>query len=204
MTRDSEQTDDLEGFADELLRLVARSERLESFPRSGWILCGVQGPESVSAHIFEVALIAMWLADHIDEPVDSERVLRIALLHDIGEALVTDLPWPVKKFLGAEPVEAGEARAVDAVLADAPDSWGGAVQEYRKADTLEARLVKAADRIQMLAKSLQYRSQQRGDVRRFWSVERNFEDYGIPLVRAVFDRLREHWEHEDWYPARYD
>lgn len=190
--------------ADDLLRLIARTERLESFPRSGWMVCGVQGPESVAAHVYETTLVAMWIADHVDQDVDVEKVLRVALLHDIGEALLTDLPWPVKKFIGTDAIADGEARAVDEVLADAPQAWREAVGAYEDVATLEARIVKAADRIQMLAKSLQYRSQQRGDVRRFWDESRNFEDYGIPLVRAVLDRLRKHWEQDDWYPAHYD
>ncbi|QDG53184.1 HD family hydrolase [Persicimonas caeni] len=194
----------LQAHADDLLRLVARTERLESFPRSGWVVCGVQGPESVAAHVYETTLIAMWLADRVEENVDTERVLRIALLHDIGETLLTDLPWPVKKFIGKDAIADGEARAVDEVLADAPQGWREAVSAYEDADTLEARIVKAADRIQMLAKSLQYRAQGRGDVQRFWEGTRNFEDYGIPLVRAVLDRLREHWDNDDWYPADYD
>jgi putative hydrolase of HD superfamily len=194
----------LQAHADDLLRLVARTERLESFPRSGWVVCGVQGAESVAAHVYETTLIAMWLADRVEENVDTEKVLRIALLHDIGETLLTDLPWPVKMFIGKEAIADGEARAVDEVLADAPQGWREAVSAYEDADTLEARIVKAADRIQMLAKSLQYRTQGRGDVQRFWEGTRNFEDYGIPLVRAVLDRLREHWDNDDWYPADYD
>lgn len=196
--------DDLGERAEELLRLVARTERLESFPRTGWLVCGVQGPESVAAHVWETTIIAMWLADHVNEPVDVERVLRMALVHDIGESMLTDLPWPVKRFIGAEPIAAGEARAAGEVLADAPDSWREALDAYEAKDTLEARLVKAADRIQMLAKALQYRSQQRGDVRRFFSEQRNFDDFGIPLVAAILERLRDHWEADDWYPAHFD
>jgi putative hydrolases of HD superfamily len=193
-----------EGRADKLLRLIARSGRLESLPRTGWMVCGVQGPESIAAHIWETTLIAMWLADHIDEPVDTEKVLRIALLHDIGEAMLTDLPWPVKRFIGAEAVAQGEARAVGEVLADAPDDWRAAYGAYDEAHSLEARLVKGADRIQMLAKALQYRSQGRGDVQRFFAEERNFDDFGIELVGAVLDRLRAHWDADDWYPAHFD
>jgi putative hydrolase of HD superfamily len=200
----AQDNDTLAEHANKLLRLVARTERLESFPRSGWMVCGVQGPESVAAHVWETTIIAMWLADHIAEPVDTEKVLRTALLHDIGESLLTDLPWPVKKFIGAEAIASGEARAVDEVLADAPPGWREAVTTYEEAACLEARIVKAADRIQMLAKSLQYHSQQRGDVRRFWDEARNFDDFGIPLVRAVLDRLRQHWDDADWFPAHFD
>jgi putative hydrolase of HD superfamily len=189
---------------DQLIRFVSRAERLESFPRSGWIACGVDQPESVAAHVHGVALIAMWIGDHVDDDVDTERLLRIALLHDIGEALMTDLPWPVKRFVDPEAVADGEARAADTVLEDAPAAWRASVRAYRELDSLEARIVKASDRIQMLCKSLQYRSQNRGDVERFWQVERNFEDYGIPLVRRVLDRLVEMHESGEWFENGFD
>lgn len=183
-----------------LLRFVHRLERLESFPRSGWLACGVDRPESIAAHVHGVALISMWLAEAVDEDVDVARVLKIALLHDISEALTTDLPWPVKKFIGTSAVADAEARATDEVLQHAPDpSWLDAARAYRDLDGIEARIVKAADRIQMLCKSLQYRSQHRGDVERFWQVERNFEDFGIPFVRQVLDELRAAHDQGDWF-----
>ncbi|MGM0555674.1 MAG: HD domain-containing protein [Myxococcota bacterium] len=189
---------------DQLIRLVSRAERLESFPRSGWIACGVDTPESVAAHVHGVAIIAMWLGENVDDDVDMLRLLRIALLHDIGEAMMTDLPWPVKRFVDPDAVAQGEARAADIVLEDTPDSWRDAVRAYGELDGIEARIVKAADRIQMLCKSLQYRSQNRGDVERFWEVERNFKDYDIPLVRRVLDRLVEMHDGGEWFENGFD
>lgn len=189
---------------DQLIRFVSRAERLESFPRSGWIACGVDRPESVAAHVHGVALIAMWLGEHVDDDVDMLRLLRIALLHDISEAMMTDLPWPVKRFVDPDVVAEGESRAADTVLEDAPDSWRDAVRAYGDLDGIEARIVKAADRIQMLCKSLQYRSQNRGDVERFWEVDRNFKDYGIPLVRQILDRLVEMHDNGEWFENGFD
>lgn len=190
-----EESDDIES----LLRLLSRTDRLERFPRTGWLASGVQQPESVAAHSWEVTVVALWLADHVEAEVDTERVLRIALLHDIGEAMLTDLPRPVKRLVGAGVVEEAEAEAADEILGDGGNRWPEAVEAYREQSTDEARLVKAADRIQMMAKALSYDAQDRGDVSRFWESRESFDDRGFPLVGEIFEALRERWEAGEWY-----
>lgn len=187
---------------DALLRFVSRVQRLEALPRTGWVVSGVPDPESVAAHTYEVALVALWIAESIPDAVDTERVLRIALLHDVGEALMTDLPRPVKEFVGRERIAEAESTAIARVLADTPTPWTRHAKEYREAATLEARIVKAADSVQMLARALLYQSRGTGDLRRFWS--RPYEDYGIDLVRELIDDLRRRRDDGDWFPADLD
>lgn len=186
--------------ADALLRLIARAERLEAFPRTGWQVCGVQNPESVAAHSYMVTLIALWLADHIDEPVSTERVMRIALVHDLPEAMLTDLPRPVKILLGRSACQKAEENAAAKIFEDHPPAWQDAHDEYIGATSLEARLVKAADRIQMLAKALQYRAEHRGRTERFFDDPQTFDDFGIPLVATIFDELRRLHSQDRWFP----
>ena len=190
--------------ADELLRFLTRAGRLESLPRTGWLVAGVDRPESVAAHTYEVALVALWLADNVEAEVDAEQVMRIALLHDVGEALLTDLPKPVKDFVGAEEVEGAEAEACREILEPLGLGWESAPEAYRDQETPEARIVKAADRLQMLAKSLTYHAQQKGDVRRFWEGAEVPGTDEFPLVEALFERLREHWESGEWYASDLD
>ncbi len=190
--------------ADELLRLLSRIGRLESLPRTGWLVAGVADPESVAAHSFEVTLVATWLADHVDQEVDVERVMRIALLHDFGEALLTDLPRPVKELVGAEAVEQAESDAVEKILGGVGDGWLEAAEAYRRQQSPEALLVKAADRIQLLAKSLTYDAQRRGDVEQFWDDPPTVGAAEFPIVEAIFDRLRERWEAGEWYDNELD
>ncbi len=190
--------------ADLLLRLICRTERLESFPRTGWQVCGVQRPESIAAHSYVVTVIALWLADHIDEEVDTERVLRIALVHDLAEAMLTDLPRPVKQMLGTQAYREGENRATERLFGEHLADWKDAHDEYRDAASVEARIVKASDRIQMLAKALQYRAEHRGRVERFFADRSAYKDYGIPLVATIYDRLFEYFESHHWFAADYD
>lgn len=170
-----------------LLGFARRADRLESLPRTGWLFGGVVAPESVSSHIYQTSLIALWLAEELQ--ADVERVLRIALLHDVGEAILTDLPRPTKEFVGRETMIKAERSAVEHVLVGMPTTWGDAYEEYENAATLEARIVKAADRIQMLVKASIYDAQNRGDVGRFFEIPDH--DFGIPIVGEILLEIRE-------------
>ena len=186
---------------DSLLRLIWRTERLESFPRTGWQVCGVSDPESVAAHSFGVAVIALWLADHIDRPVNTELVLRIALIHDLPEAMLTDLPRPVKERLGPQVCRDAEDQAAQDLFDPDLSHWRSHHRDYVAAQSLEAQLVKSADKIQMLAKALQYRVERRGRTERFFADRRRYDHYGIDLVAQIYDRLFERFHDDDWFHA---
>lgn len=186
-------------FASTLIALIARSERLEALPRTGWIPCGVQHPESIASHSFMVTLIALWLADHIEgHAINPEAVMRIALVHDLGESMLTDLPKPVKTFIGKNFVKQAEERAIHLMLEHNP-TWCSSYMEYQKQERIEARIVKAADRIQMLAKACQYKAQHRGDTQRFFDTNLACEeDFGFPLVRQIMTLLHAHHKAGSW------
>lgn len=185
-----------------VLRFVSRLQRLEALPRTGWLVSGVARPESVAAHIYEVSLVALWIADSIDDPVDVGKLARIALLHDVGEAITTDIPTPVKRLIGLQAVHDAERHAAEIVLQDAPPSWIAAVHEYEERESLEARIVKAADTIQMLARALAYQATGQGDVTRFFGPAR--PDYGIPFVRSVLDEIARRHREDDWFTPDFD
>ena len=62
------------------------------------------------------------------------------------------------------------------------ESW----TEAERGDSLEARLVKAADKAQMMIKALSYERQQRGHLEEFWSNPKNFDDRGVAVARELF------------------
>ncbi len=167
-----------------LIDFLQRSERLEALPRTGWLIAGIPNCESVASHSYQVALTALWLADHCDDVVDVAVVLRMALLHDIGEAVMTDLPPNAKALF--QDVHEAESRAVSKVLTDAPPHWLAVWQRYEMRECMESRLVKAADLIQLLSKALIYDQQRRGDLKAFFESK---PCTGIPYADRVIDTL---------------
>jgi putative hydrolase of HD superfamily len=73
--------------------LLAILQGLKRVPRTGWLDRGVPAAdaESVADHSYLTALIAWTLA--LDDPeLDADRVLKLAMIHDLAEAIVGDAP----------------------------------------------------------------------------------------------------------------
>ena len=175
--------------ADAIIDVVQGLDTLSDLPRTGWLLRGVRPCESIADHSYGVGLVAMMLVDALREAgteVDGERVLRMALLHDAAEARTGDLPMPSK----TKDIEEAFHRAEHAIVERLLDAAQVALwREAERGDSLEARIVKAADKIQMMVKVLTYERQQRGELREFWRNPKNFDDRGIDIAGEVFDAI---------------
>lgn len=85
-----------------MLGLFIELGNLKKLKRTGWVLRGVPNPESIADHSFRVALITFFLADELKKrgvEINPDKAVRIALLHDIGEARITDIPQPALKYV---------------------------------------------------------------------------------------------------------
>ena len=132
---------------DQLEDLLQAGLRLKGVKRTGWMEAGLPDPESVADHSYGVSLTTMVLSDTLG--LDTLRALRMALLHDLAESLTGDIPRPAK---GAGD-EAREDEAMAELLGRLPETLRGLYQEsweeYRSQTTWEARLVEAADKLEL-------------------------------------------------------
>lgn len=164
---------------------------LGDLPRTGWVLRGCLPAETIAAHTVQVAVVVAVLTDALRAEgvvVDGERALRMALVHDAPEARTGDMPMPMKTEALARELAALETRIVDEVLPPAlARDWADA--EAR--GSIEADLVAAADKIQMLAQALRY--ERRGvDPRAFdsmWANAGNLRAMHLAPVRALYQAL---------------
>ena len=96
-----------------MLSTLIELQRLKRLDRTGWTLRGLaNGTESVAAHSFGVCVTVMLLADEMKGRgihVDTERALRMALLHDWAETRVGDMPRTATNYFGAEARNKAEA-----------------------------------------------------------------------------------------------
>lgn len=176
-----------------LIELLTELMRLKAVPRTGWLLRGVRDVESVAAHSFGVAFIAMLLADRAVSrgfPVSPEKVLRMALLHDLTEARTGDLPATIKKYFGSDALKTADERAAAEMLSGLSAEYLDIWRDYEQRDSLEARIVKAADKLDLL---LQAREYEKGGARGLHEFRENSDaDFSsLELDELISDLITE-------------
>jgi putative hydrolases of HD superfamily len=159
-----------------MLSTLIELQRLKSLDRTGWVLRGLPpGTESVASHSFGVAATVMFLADRLvasGVSLDLGRTLRMALIHDWAEARIGDMPRTAIPYFGAEVRRAAESKA----FADIAKGTGEAevyqelFEDYEQRASLEARLVKAADIIDLLVQVLALERAGYRGLDEFWEV----------------------------------
>ncbi len=178
-----------------MLELFLELGNLKRLPRTGWLLRGVPNPESVAEHGYRVALITMFLADELKSKgveIDVEKALKIALLHDVGEARITDIPLPAQKYFDKV---GGEIRALEDMLkvTGRGEEYLSLFREYEEELSLEGKLVKFADRFEMLIQAFEYERAGVRDLGEFWGTigklrESELYKYFQELVEGLVER----------------
>jgi putative hydrolase of HD superfamily len=172
-----------------LLDLLFEVQLLDRVPRSGYVLRGVAEPESVTEHTWHV-LFLVWLLGARIDGIDVSRAVEIALVHDLAELRIGDLPRTSNRYFPEGAKKVAEAAAMADILAPLPERALRLYEEYQQGVTPEARLVKACDKLQLMLKVATYEKWGTGALAEFWDNPENFPDGGFPVVRQVFEELR--------------
>lgn len=172
-----------------LLDLYFETQILDRIPRSGYVLRGVPEPESVTEHTWHV-LFLVWTLGARTDGIDVSRAMEIALVHDLAELRIGDLPRTSSHYFPEGAKRAAEAAAMSDILAPLPERARRLFEEYQQGATPEARLVKACDKLQLMIKVAVYEKWGTGALAEFWDNPDNFPDGGFPAVREMFEELR--------------
>lgn len=138
--------DGAQGFeAAQFMEFLGKVEKLKSVPRHCVTADGVQ--ENVAGHSWRAALMAYLMKNELEE-VDIDKVIRMCLIHDIGEAVTGDIPT----FEKNEIHEQAERQAVDALLGILPlplcGEWKELFAEMEALESREAKVYKAIDKLE--------------------------------------------------------
>lgn len=137
----------------DLRAVLLEALSLKELPRTGWVRAGVERPESVAAHSWGVAWLVLALCpDHIDREV----ALAMAVLHDLPEVRAGDIT--PRCGVGPDEKQLREQRAFDGMLRPLP-AWRelrSLWNEFEAQRTLEARFVRACDKLDMALQARRY------------------------------------------------
>ena len=176
-----------------VIDFLRAAEALKTATRSGWTSAGDR--ESVAEHTWRLCLMALVLHPSFPD-VDFARLVKICIIHDLGEAIGGDVPAP-EQARRAGSKSADERRDLLALLAPLPDNLREEItelwDEYETARTPEAKLAKALDKLETILQHTQGRNPADFDYRFNLSYGRQFtRDHPVlEALRALLDEETE-------------
>lgn len=146
-------------------------ERLKTTKREGWRRFGIGHGESISDHMYRMSLMTLFAPASLTAKLDIPRCTKMALIHDMAEALVGDIT-PVD---GVPKVEKNrrESTTIDYFVngllgrvnggmtgKEIKDIW----QEYEDSETLESLFVHDIDKVELILQMLEYEKTMQGKI----------------------------------------
>jgi 5'-deoxynucleotidase len=170
--------------------------RLKRISRKGWVSwVKVKQPESVADHSFRSAILAMCLSDL--KGLDTEKIVRMALLHDVHEALIGDYDYFDKKKIGLNEVKLREEEAISSVFSVLPETikqkYISLADEYRVQETDDSKLVRQVDQMEMIMQALEYEKEgyDKTKLQAFWDeVGKNLKDQDLKMMFELLEKER--------------
>ena len=129
----------------ELIKILNVAEKLKCNPRHCYTSSGRH--ESVAEHCWRTALMAMLLEKEFPQ-ADMNKVIKMILIHDLGEAFTGDIPC----FEKSSNDEKKESRVLDDWVQTFPEpertQWLELYAEMNALETQEAKIYKALDKME--------------------------------------------------------
>lgn len=150
------------------MAIVGKSKKLH---RAGWVREKIKDPESVAEHSFRVSVLAMVLSDPLG--LDKEKLIKMALLHDLGEVVTGDIVWSrgniidIKKRAEKEQMEKQGLEKVFKTLEDS-DEYKKIFEEMIARSSEEAKIFWQIDKIEMAMQALEYEKDQNKSLDEFF------------------------------------
>lgn len=169
-----------------ILELLKLAEGLKRELRHSWLSDGRR--ESVAEHSWQMALMAMLMHRHLEQPVDLSRTLQMIIVHDLVEAEAGDVPF-FEKSERKQSKAAREAAAMENIRqmigGEGGDELAALWYEFEARETPEAKFAGALDNLEV---QLQHNF---ADLSTWEEVE-----YGL-----VYSKMDKHCAHDTFLSA---
>lgn len=167
-----------------IVGLFRHVQKLKTTPRSGWLRYDIDKPESIAAHSFGVAMLAWVLSKGKD--LDTEKMLKMALVHDLGESLAGDLTPYDKEYKRESLIVAEKLKEIVSPLPEGlREEMLSLYDELVAKKTEEARVVDMADDLDSALTASEY--QRPGpDLSEFLDMDETaFTERGKELIKYL-------------------
>lgn len=171
----------------EILELFHKLGNLKKIKRAGIVRKGIPNAESVADHSFRVAIMAMFFSDFLKN-ADTQKLIKMALIHDIPEAICGDItPYD---GISLEEKRKKEKIALKELLSKIPnkDEYIDLWHEYNEGKSQSAKIIKSVDKLEMAIQADEYQQQYPDkDLKEFF-IDADLK-IKVPEIRLIFEEI---------------
>ena len=150
----------------------------------------IRNPESVAEHTYQLCVMTMILAEQLG--VDREKLIKMAIIHDLGEIFTGDIVWVrgnvinIEKRRQKEQIEVKGIAKIFNIVGKA-DEYKAIFEELRQRKTAEADIFWQLDKLEMGIQALDYEKRLHKNLEEFFvSVDLQLTH---PFLRSIFARV---------------
>lgn len=186
-----------ENVLKDIIEFCKFAGKLKRTKRTGWDMrVGIKDGESVADHSFRAALMAMVLADM--RKLDTEKIMRMALLHDLGESIIGDWDALQTKLDGRQAEkQQKEDEALRKILAllpkDIESKYLETLKELSARETEESKLFRQLDRLETILQAVEYQKEghDKEKFEAFWGAKMSVQDEELLKIVELLEKERD-------------
>lgn len=172
----------------EFVKLIGKSKKIK---RAGWVREGIQNPESVAEHCFRLIVLAMVLAPELK--VDKDKLIKMAIIHDLGEVKTGDLVVERGKSANLEARKKKEELEKAFIKEDLGSfeishEYQDLFDEMIKRESYDAKIFWQLDKLEMAIQALEYEEDQGKDLSEFFDNAEKIIDH--PFLKKIMEQIR--------------
>ena len=163
---------------DELYQLIygfiQSAIQLKKLPRQGWIRVGIplSDVESIADHAYNTAMLSLLLSDlhnsiQPERELNTEVVMRIAIIHDLPECKYQDFDRQLAILLGKDKYQEFKNQVLTSASTellslitneDVKSRWKEMFDDLQNKESIESKFVSYVDKLEVLIQALSYES----------------------------------------------
>lgn len=196
-----------------ILEFLLEIEKLKESPQRFWIPMDRENPGTIAEHTFRTAIMAWILAEKSEKDFNLERLLKLALVHDLGKIYIdnkadSDKQSHFSKTKKKEEIlkkRREEIVSVKKLVSDLPFGLDEEIVElqrdYMTGISDEGRFARQVGQLETLLQALEYAEEDQCCPRKSWWVKSK-EMIDNPLLVELLDSLDDKFYHLQKLPKR--
>ncbi len=190
------------------IAFLEMANKLKKTKRSGWLDRNIAEAESVADHSWRVALMAMVFSKKIG--IDSEKAVKMALVHDLAEAITGDISRDhfdscennigIKPSMSKEQKSKNEEKAMEQISSLLDEQSREEIvslwKEFEERETKTSVFVKDLDRLDCMMQAIEYKRAHPENklLDDFYLWYKKFGDAKNPEIKKMIEKILKEFE----------